>query len=287
MSALPYSTIEDAVQAWIVAGSGLASDHVVWSEQTAPRPQGEFISMRLTVLEQRGRDWFDRYDNFITFGPLTISGRSGNSLTITNHGRSTGDGPAQFANVGGALPAPLAALTNYWLVVIDANTVQVATTFQNAVAATPVVITLTSGGSGTNTVSSTPTTTRAGQEVAQRVRGPRHGLLQLECFAGAPTGGSATGATSPVAILHDAITAHCLESINAALVAAGVGVGAIEPIRSIDGVVNTVRFEPRAIAHVHLHLAAELVETSTYIQIVNITDNVPTPPVALPPIILP
>lgn len=278
MSSLAWQTVEDAIQAWITAGSGLASDHVIWAQQTAPRPTGEFISMRMLVLERAGRDWLDRYDNTVAVGPLTVSGRSGNSLTITAHGLLSGTGPLQFTNVGGALPGGLAVATNYWPVVIDANTVQFATTFQNAMVASPVVVTITSAGSGTNTVASTATTTLAGQEIAQRARGPRQALLQLQCLAGAPTGGAPTGVTSPAAILHDAITSHSLETRAFALAAAGIGVGRVEAIRSIDGVVNTVRFEPRAIAQVHLHLASELVETSTYVQVVNATDQIPTPP---------
>ena len=131
------------------------------------------------------------------------------------------------------------------------------------------------------TVVGTATTVRAGQEVTQYTRGPRQATLQLQCFAGAPTGGLPTGTTSPVAILHDALSAHALESVNSILVNAGVGVAGWEPIQSIDGVVNTTRFEPRAITTVHLHLASELVETSTYIQTVNATDQIPTTPVVI------
>lgn len=286
MSSLQWTTIENAIQAWIVFGSGLASDHVIWAEQTAPRPTGEFISMRMHILDHPGRDWLDRYDNIVgPFGPLAITGVNvgTGALTITAHGLSTGEGPIVF---GGTPPPPLQLATNYWPVVVDANTIKLSSTFQNAVAAVPITLALSGSGSSP-TLSSTPTTTIAGQEISQRARGGRNAMLTLQCFAGAPTGGSATGTTSPTAILNDAIAAYALESQATALAAAGIGVGRIEPVRSIDGVVNTVRFEPRAIATIRLHLASELVETSTYIQVVNATDNIPTPPIALPPIILP
>jgi hypothetical protein len=288
MSALPMTTIEDAIQAWLVAGSGLASDHVIWGGQGNPRPAGEFIEMRLTVLEHRGRDWLDRTDNVFTIPTLTISAVStgGDTLTITGHGLATGDGGITFAS-SLTLPAPLLAGVKYWPVVIDPNTIKVAATFQNAVAAVPIIIDLQSAGSGVITIVATATAVHAGQEIAQKLRGPRRAMLTLECFAGAPTGGAATGTTSPTAVLHDAITSYATEVRSAALAAAGIGVGQIEPIRSVDGVVNSVRLELRAIGTVYLHLASELAETSTYIQVVNVTDNVPTPPLTLPPIVLP
>lgn len=287
MSSLQWSTIELAIQAWITAGSGLPSSSVVWAQQNAPRPVAPFISMRLTVLEHQGRDWLDRADNIVIVPTQAITAVStgADTLTIPLHGLLTGTGPLAFTNVGGGLPAPLAPLTEYWPVAVDANTIKVATTFQNAVAVVPIVVDLTTAGSGTSSISGAPTTTAAGAEILQRARGSRQAVLQLQCFAGAT--GSGTGTGSPMALLHDAITSYVLESRAAALAAAGIGVGRVDPTKSIDGIVNTTTFEPRAIAMVHLHLASELVETSTFIQVVNATNSIPTVPVALPPIVLP
>ena len=274
MSAVAWATVEDAIQAWITSGSGLASDHVTWAQQTAPRPVGEFISMRMTIFHRSGRDWRDRIDNLINIGPLTVSARAGNSLTVTAHGLVTGQGPLTFTTTG-TLPGGLSLITNYWPIVIDANTLQFASTFQLAIAASPTAIVLTSAATGTTTLAGA--TFIPGAEVLSRLRGPRQAILTLQCFAGAPTGGAPTGATSPIAILHDAISSYRLESRETALTAAGIGIGWVESIQSIDGIVNTVRFEPRAIAQVHLHLASEIIETSTYIQIVNATDQIPGP----------
>ncbi len=71
-------------------------------------------------------------------------------LTITAHGLVTGDGPATPRNVGGALPAPLVALTEYWIIRVDANTIKLATSQANAIAGTAV--NLTTNGTGTNTL---------------------------------------------------------------------------------------------------------------------------------------
>lgn len=70
-------------------------------------------------------------------------------FTKANHGLLTGDGPVQVSNSGGALPAGLAAATNYFIIAIDVNTFQLATSLPNALAGTFVPI--TTNGTGTQT----------------------------------------------------------------------------------------------------------------------------------------
>jgi hypothetical protein len=69
-------------------------------------------------------------------------------ITIAGHGLVTGDGPAAVRNVGGALPGGLVALTDYWVIRVDANTLKLATSNSNALAGTAIDLTTT--GSGTN-----------------------------------------------------------------------------------------------------------------------------------------
>lgn len=71
-----------------------------------------------------------------------------NEITIVGHGHVTGDGPATPRNVGGALPGGLTALTDYWLIRVDNDTLKLATSSSNAMAGTAVD--LTTAGSGTN-----------------------------------------------------------------------------------------------------------------------------------------
>lgn len=70
-----------------------------------------------------------------------------NELTITAHDLSTGDGPVATRNVGGTLPAPLAAVTDYWVIRVDDNTVKLADSSANALLGT--AIDLTTIGTGT------------------------------------------------------------------------------------------------------------------------------------------
>ncbi len=64
-------------------------------------------------------------------------------ITSTAHGYTTGTGPVQLTIATGALPAPLAVLTDYWVIRIDDNDFQLALTRANAIAdpAVPIVLT--------------------------------------------------------------------------------------------------------------------------------------------------
>lgn len=81
-------------------------------------------------------------------------------FTSAAHGLQTGDGPFQVSNAGGALPAGLAAATDYWVIRIDANTFYLATSRALALAGTHLLI--TSDGTGVQTMSDTVYTERLG-----------------------------------------------------------------------------------------------------------------------------
>lgn len=75
------------------------------------------------------------------------------ALTATAHGLTTGD-RFRLRNVGGALPAAtptLTAATDYFAIVVDANTIKISDTNAHASAGTNIV-NLTGSGSGTTTI---------------------------------------------------------------------------------------------------------------------------------------
>lgn len=79
-------------------------------------------------------------------------------FTKAGHTLQTGDGPFQVSNSGGALPAGIAAVTDYWIIRIDANTFYLATSLANAVAGSHLSI--STDGTGTQTISDTGSTVR-------------------------------------------------------------------------------------------------------------------------------
>lgn len=83
----------------------------------------------------------------VTADPVT------DELDHVAHGWNTGDGPIQFTNAGGALPAGIVALTDYYVVKVDADHFKIATTLANAFAGT--IVDITDAGTGVQTA--TPT----------------------------------------------------------------------------------------------------------------------------------
>lgn len=57
MSAIAWQQIEDAIHAWVVNGSGLAADRVVWAGQNQPERAVPFITIRVSSIRRRGNDW--------------------------------------------------------------------------------------------------------------------------------------------------------------------------------------------------------------------------------------
>ena len=51
-----FTALEDAIQAWVVSGSGLAADRVVYRGQPAPQPSGAYITIGLLALRRIGQD---------------------------------------------------------------------------------------------------------------------------------------------------------------------------------------------------------------------------------------
>jgi len=80
-------------------------------------------------------------DSVVTFTNAT------NLVNLATHGYLAGDGPFQFTNSGGGLPAELALLTDYWIVeTVAAGTFQVALTQGGA------AVEFTDDGTGTSTM---------------------------------------------------------------------------------------------------------------------------------------
>lgn len=73
---------------------------------------------------------------------LTLGVVSGDQITITSHGLQTGTA----FRLSGSIPSPLAAATTYFAIRIDANTIEVASSYANAIAGTQITLTNTTTG---------------------------------------------------------------------------------------------------------------------------------------------
>lgn len=175
--AIAWTTVENALVAWVRSGSGLDAEHVFWAQQKRPIPSGRYTTLRVTSIRQVGQDWLDVED--------------------------------------ADAPSP-------------------------------------------------------GAEIVHRARGSREVLLSLQCFAGAGTGGDA-----PAMVLDAVQSAARLPSNRDALNAAGVGVLGFGPVQSIDGVVGSSSFEPRATLQARLHLASEVSEFGTWVEVARLDPETP------------
>jgi hypothetical protein len=63
------------------------------------------------------------------------------TITETAHGLATVAGPVQVTKSGGVFPAGIVATTDYWLIVVDANTVQLASSLADALDGDPLDLT--------------------------------------------------------------------------------------------------------------------------------------------------
>src|SRR4051812_10261443 len=56
----PQTAVENALHAWVVAGSELDADHVIWSAEATgggPVPVGTYIVMRWLDIDRKSSDW--------------------------------------------------------------------------------------------------------------------------------------------------------------------------------------------------------------------------------------
>ena len=89
MSAIAWDTVRDAIQAWITTGSGLAGSHVIWRGQRdaggnpMPRPAGQFIELKLTLLKQYGAGDWKAYEYDQPSNTLTLKTRGPRSAVLT------------------------------------------------------------------------------------------------------------------------------------------------------------------------------------------------------------
>lgn len=272
MSAMQMNTLEDAIFAWVLAGSGLTADKISWAVQNQRAPSGTCITLRMRAIRGVGSDWLVNEDNYTAYaGQVFTANAAANQLAIAAHGLATGDGPL-LASTTGVLPANLAAATNYWAVVDTTGLIRVATTQANAVAVTPVVVDIGDAGTGVHTLTGAATFTRQGAGILRRLRGNRRVTLTITCYAD-----TAIGADGPMSIVADVVSAARLPSRGDALAVAGVGISDASDVLAIEGVVGNTTIEPRASTEVVFYATSELVETATYIEHVVVTNEVPAP----------
>ena len=116
------------------------------------------MSNKQDFVELIGEDWAE-------LNVVDSASTENDEIVLTDSGiEAEVTGPVRFATTG-TLPSPLEVDTNYWLVLVDVETFQVATSLANAEEESPVVVTITTAGTGTHTVLSPSDETPIADEV--------------------------------------------------------------------------------------------------------------------------
>lgn len=176
------TTLEAALQAWVVAGTGLSANQVRWSQQDAPQTR-PMVTLQMSVA-RTGQDWLDVVDN--------------------------------------------------------------------------------------------PTPT-AGAEILHKARGTRKATLSIQAFSA-----DAVGASGARALLERLVSRAKLPSMTALLDAVNAGLAPLGEVTTIDGVVGSTRFDPRAMLEASFFLVSEVSESGTYIETVEVTNLTTTDEFTIP-----
>ena len=276
LGGVDWDAVCATLQNWAVLATGLQANSVVWAQQDAPRPVAPAVICRISNIAETGQPFRSFESNPFTFTKtVSVVNPTADTLTIMNHGLGNGDGPFQLSTTG-TLPGNTAPSTNYWVIVIDGNTVQLADTFQKTGGTQPLgssnpktPLDLTSAGSGTLTIASTASTLQAGKEIKDIARCYLRVTLELHCHA-VP----GVGANMATSILQRVRTRRVWETLRQMLRSANIGFIESERVRAVAGVRDALLFEPRAYLDVHFCVPAEETEFLTYIETADLLDIV-------------
>lgn len=279
--ALDWVNVARAITKWVRTGSGLDQNHVFWAYEGKARPQvPPYIVLSITQIRGVGHDWNTYEENPFEFAPMVVAGVASSVLNVPGHPFGNGDGPVQLASTGG-LPAPLVPATDYWVIVVDADHIKLASTFVATGGQQPLgdgnpqtPITLTTSGTGTISISPTIDTVQAGKELVSRAQGFREVIVHLDCFVAEGKGYDA------MRILSNVVASLQLNLYD--LDQAGVGVSDMGQAFSQGGVafVEGHRggiLEPRAMVDLTFYLASNIIGYETIIDDIVLPFRIPTP----------
>jgi hypothetical protein len=281
---IPWGPIQQAIFSWVTAGASpdVAAGGVFWTHRKQARPPAPFIALTIRSVRPVGHDWTLSEINGLVLPTQTVASVNvgASTLRVNAHPFSNGDGPVQVGS-SGTLPGGLAALTDYWVVVVDANTIQLATSYQLTGGQQPLgtgnpvtPVTLSSGGSGTITLVTTPDSLPAGKEVVRRAQGYREVVLQLVCVG---ADGSGVDAVRIMANVAASLQLHLYD-----LDQAGVGVSDLGQafsqggVQAVDGHRGPV-LEPRSTWEMTFDVASDLTGFDTVIEEIDGNVELQTP----------
>lgn len=276
--AIDWDTIMTAIHTWIVAVTELDPTLVLWSFQGQPQAR-PFIELELNDVAQVAHDWTRTERNPLTFDDITIESvdTAADTLTATAHTLKTGDGPVHIVaeGVGALPPTPLQPDTDYWLIRDDANTLQVARSFFDAMG-DPVKLPIGLDDEGTPTIKivATSETERQGIELKRTAEGIREITLRIRMFAKEKSGNEA------LKVVTDIVSSLALHVYELDLAGFGVSdlgnAGLFSRAQLLEGQRGGI-LEPQATVSFTGYVASSLSDYITYIQRVRLKATLKAP----------
>lgn len=267
-----WPAIRKALHNWVVAGSGLSPDKVIWTRQPGtPRPPAPAIMLEIASSNDNDYSWLDIESATYTFADLAVDMVSNNDLVVPNHGLMSGVGPVHITSTV-SLPSPLTEDTNYWIIRVDENTIQLASSFQDTGGGYPgnpvTPIELQNIGDGLFTIKCTPNTMWPGQELKYIQRGMPRFTLTLTSHTAKDV-----GLNTCMELLQKVVSRARLPSQVAILDSINFGFMGAARVRSMLGTRDATLFEPRAWVDVQFSTAYEEFEYGTIIEQVSVTQS--------------
>ena len=141
-----------------VAGQGVTPTTASFTTGATTTAAQIHSGLRTSLNAVVGANYVTTFTALVITPKVFTAANATEIFTSAAHGFVTGDGPFQVSNSGGALPTGLVAVTDYWVITIDANTFYLATSLALALAGTNLLI--STDGTGTQTISSVAATVK-------------------------------------------------------------------------------------------------------------------------------
>jgi len=272
--------------------TGLPDTNVYWEGQGTSRVAGPFIELSIPSVYQPAHDWRRKAPYpLLGQGPaasiaITAVDPSTGKITAPAHKLVSADGPLGVVSAGGSVPSGLDTDDDYWAIVLDANTVQLATSFINSGCNYPgrtitPIDSFGDAGSGSLSIVLRDDAVRAGKEVLRTSEGMREVTVQVEAFGALDQANASSDAVlTPKQLVTDVLASAPLfvEQLDEA----GAGISTIGIADIQDGVrvmnvkVGSVN-EQRAQTQISLYVNSSFSNVGPRVDSLQITPTVTTP----------
>lgn len=277
---IDWELFQRCVQRWVVRGSGLPTNKVLWSDPKAMRPAADGIVLRIMKISTVGNTFRSIEDNALEFGDLTVASVDAGANTFTfaaAHGLTNGDGPVRLSSTL-TVPGGTEEGVDYWVIYVSPTVIKLASSFRrtggtyvdDAPSGNDVEpVDLSSTGSGVLTISGTDETMRAGEEILHVLAGQVRVIVNIECHSA-----EATKNDMAAAILQRVSARANLPGQLEILEKAGAGIIEIEDVVSVRGRSDAIMFEPRAVMDVLFSIVTRQTESGTIIHSVAVEPTI-------------